>query len=89
MAKVLVLKHPIEPDVLSVPQAAKKLKTTPENVYALIRMGKLQCLLLGQQSIPKSELKRFMDDNLGVDLRSEIQRSIEDHREQRRQNQMA
>jgi len=72
MVKVVVLKRQVESDVLSVPQTAKKLKTTNENVYALIRMGKLKCLLLGQQSIPKFELRRFMDENLGVDLRDLI-----------------
>lgn len=86
MVKVVVMKQPLVPDVLTVPQVAKKLKITPEKVYALIRLGKLKCLILGQQSIPKAELQRFINDNLGIDLRDEIQRSIEDHK---RNKQMA
>ncbi|WP_258115502.1 hypothetical protein [Levilactobacillus yiduensis] len=83
--KILVLKRPkqkLESDVYSVPETARKLKTAPENVYALIRLGKLKCLMLSQQSVPKFELQRFMNDNLGIDLRDEIQTNIEAHKKE-------
>lgn len=90
--KVLVLKRPKqkpESDVYAVNEAARKLKTSNENVYALIRLGKLKCLMLGQKSIPKFELQRFMQDYLGVDLRDEIQANIEEYKREKQDKRMA
>lgn len=61
-----------QPDVFSVVETARKLRTDPGNVYALINLGLLHPLLLGEQMIPKVELQRFISDNLGTDLRQII-----------------
>ncbi|WP_267666732.1 helix-turn-helix domain-containing protein [Levilactobacillus brevis] len=80
MVKTVVLKRTVDSDVYTIPQAAKKLKISPNKVRALIGLGKLNCLQLGQLSIPKFEVDRFMHDNLSVDLRPAIDEWIEENR---------
>lgn len=59
--------------VLSVRDAAMSLKTSPDNIYALINLGMIQSLQLSNvQTISLTEIQRFIDDNLGKDLQEII-----------------
>ena len=56
-------------DVLyTVDEAAKLLKSNNNTVNSLINSGKLKCLILGRRKIPRVELLKFLDKNLGLDL---------------------
>ena len=48
--------------------AANCLKVQPNMVNSLINSGKLKCLILGRRKIPRYELLRFINDNLGTDI---------------------
>lgn len=52
----------------TVNEAAKLLKCNPNMVNSLINSGKLKCLILGRRKIPRYELLRFINDNLGTDI---------------------
>lgn len=52
----------------TVNEAAKLLKCNPNMVNSLINSGKLKCLILGRRKIPRYELLRFINDNLGTDV---------------------
>lgn len=72
-----------EPVVRSIPQTARLLKTSTDNVYALVKLGLLRPLKLGAMMVPLSEIDRFVTDNLGKDLREVIEDEKERNREQR------
>lgn len=72
-----------EPVVRSIPQTAKLLKTSTDNVYALVKLGLLRPLKLGAMMVPLSEIDRFVTDNLGKDLREVIEDEKERNRQQR------
>lgn len=52
----------------TVNETAKLLKCNPNMVNSLINSGKLKCLILGRRKIPRYELLRFINDNLGTDI---------------------
>lgn len=52
----------------TVNEAAKLLKCNPNMVNSLINSGKLKCLIIGRRKIPRYELLRFINDNLGTDV---------------------
>jgi len=52
----------------TVNETAKLLKCNPNMVNSLINSGKLKCLILGRRKIPRYELLRFINDNLGKDV---------------------
>lgn len=74
-----------KPEVHSVPETARILKTDVSNVYSLIRLGLIKPLLLGDQMVPNDEIKRFIADNLGKDLRQ----TIADEKEQQKQSKLS
>ena len=52
----------------TVNETAKLLKCNTNMVNSLINSGKLKCLVLGRRKIPRYELLRFINDNLGTDI---------------------
>lgn len=56
-------------DILyTVKEAAALLKCNENMVNSLINSGKLKCLILGRRKIPRYELLRFIQANLGTDV---------------------
>lgn len=54
-------------ELFTVMEVAKKLKTTKQKVYQLIRMGHIQALKLGDLKITSFELERFIVEANGKD----------------------
>lgn len=52
--------RPYEP-LYTVKEASKVLKTSPHDVYALIKEGRLKCLILGSKKIRGSDLEHFIE----------------------------
>lgn len=52
--------RPYEP-LYTVKEASKVLKTSPQDVYALIKKGQLKCLILGSKKIRGSDLEHFIE----------------------------
>jgi hypothetical protein len=52
----------------TVKEAAALLKCNENAVNSLINSGILKCLILGRRKIPRYELLRFINDNLGKDV---------------------
>ncbi|MFC6202599.1 hypothetical protein ACFP1L_12070 [Lactiplantibacillus nangangensis] len=67
---------------LSIADTAKALRTSYENINALIDLGLIKALKLSSLSVPLTEIQRFMDDNAGKDLKQ----TIEDEKQQIRLN---
>ena len=65
-------KRNIEKLTYSVTEAALAIRTNPQNVKALIDMGYLGCLKIGEIRIPKAEVNRFLNNYMNQDLASEI-----------------
>jgi excisionase family DNA binding protein len=55
-------------ELLTVKETAKKLKTNPHMVYALIKAKKITALKLGRYKIADYEIERFIRENQGMDL---------------------
>lgn len=67
--------------VLSIHDTAKSLITSPGNVYSLIRLGLIRTLKLSKvQTVPLTEIQRFIDENSGKDL----QEIIDDEQQRRK-----
>ncbi|WP_436704289.1 hypothetical protein [Lactiplantibacillus plantarum] len=59
--------------VISIHDTAKNLRTSPDNIYTLIKLGLLRTLKLSKtQTVPLTEIQRFVDENLGKDLQEVI-----------------
>ncbi len=54
-------------ELFTVLEVAKKLKTTKQKVYQLIKMGHIQALKLGDLKITCFELERFIREASGKD----------------------
>lgn len=52
----------------TVKEAAALLKCNENAVNSLINSGMLRCLILGRRKIPRTELLRFLESNLGKDV---------------------
>lgn len=50
-----------EPVVHSIPETAKILKTSKENIYNLTKMGLLKYIALGDKKISDKEIEKFID----------------------------
>lgn len=50
-----------EPIVHSIPETAKILKVNRSSIYALVKMGILHCINLGDKKISDREIERFID----------------------------
>lgn len=55
-------------ELLTVKETAKKLKTNPHMIYALIKARKITALKLGRYKIADFEIERFIKENQGMDL---------------------
>ncbi|GED92584.1 MULTISPECIES: MerR family transcriptional regulator [Lentilactobacillus] len=68
----MTTKAAIKPAVHSVPETARIVKTSTDNVYDLIKMGYIKPMILGAKMISNIEIDRFLDKYAGVDLKSQI-----------------
>jgi excisionase family DNA binding protein len=56
-------------DILyTVKETAMLLKCNENTVNSLINSNMLKCIIIGRRKIPKSELFRFIEANLGQDV---------------------
>lgn len=51
--------------LLMVTEVAKILRVSRSDVYTLIKNGHLGALKLGSLKVPESEVKRFIETNIG------------------------
>lgn len=58
----------MEDYLLSVSEAAARLKTNRNFVYKLIDKGLLRCLIIGSKKIRNTEINRFLNEFDGKDL---------------------
>jgi excisionase family DNA binding protein len=58
----------MEDMLYTVKEAAALLKCNENTVNSLINSGMLKCLILGRRKIPRAELLRFLESNLGKDV---------------------
>lgn len=58
----------MEDYLLSVSEAAERLKTNRNFVYKLLDKGILKCLIMGSKKIRNSEINRFLAEYEGKDL---------------------
>lgn len=65
----------------TVRQTAWILSTSPDNIKALIKMGKLRALKLGETKIPDSEIDRFV--GWALDTGTDLNALIKNFREER------
>jgi len=54
--------------LLSVSDAATRLKTNRNFIYTLIEKGILKCLIMGSKKIRNTEINRFLAEYEGKDL---------------------
>lgn len=51
-----------EPEYLTVPEAAKLMRVTPETVRKLVRKGQIECARVGNRMIfSKKKIKAYLD----------------------------
>lgn len=55
-------------ELYTVIEASKKLKTSKDTVYKLLKVGLIKGMKLGHMKIPDFEIERFLKENLGKDL---------------------
>ncbi|EGS9998315.1 helix-turn-helix domain-containing protein [Clostridium perfringens] len=55
-------------ELLTVKEVAKKLKVNPTCVYALMKAGHLNYLVLGSKKVTDFELQRFLKEAQGKDF---------------------
>jgi len=58
----------MEEMLYTVKEAATILKCNENTVNSLINSGLIKCLILGRRKIPRLELLRFLETNLGKDV---------------------
>lgn len=54
-------------ELFTIMEVSKKLKTTKQMVYKLIRSGHIKALKLGDLKVTSLELERFINDATGKD----------------------
>ena len=73
-------KRNVEKLTYSVTEAALAITTNPQNVKALIDMGYLGCLKIGEIRIPKADVNSFLYNYLYLDFASEITKYREERK---------
>lgn len=58
----------METILYTVKEAAELLKCNENTVNSLINSNMLQCIIIGRRKIPRAELLKFIEVNLGQDV---------------------
>lgn len=58
-------------ELFTVMETAKKLKTTKQRIYRLIKAGHIKAIKLGDLKIPADEINRFITESIGKDYTDE------------------